>query len=186
MSAKRPTAVTVATSTSRYDSPTHVTAPTEASKVCCSVGRATVTMDASSWPMKAPTHTAATANQGASVAPGWPAGRRGSTSNRSHVHVHGRGASDVAGSSPVTSRRRLAAPRDHGARPDVARRGPDEHLVTAADRTATRGCPRPSSGRRQRPAPPRPSPARRPPTRLSRTPPVLGRAAARRDSGARR
>ena len=62
MSAKRPTAVTVATSTSRYDSPTQVTAPTEASKVRCRVGRATVTMDASSWPMNAPTHTAATAN----------------------------------------------------------------------------------------------------------------------------
>ena len=65
MSANRPTAVTVATSTSRYDKPTQVTAPTVASNVCCSVGSATVTMDASSWPMNAPTHTAATANHGA-------------------------------------------------------------------------------------------------------------------------
>ena len=65
MSANRPTAVTVATSTSRYDSPTHVTAPTDASNVLASVGSATVTMEASSWPMKAPTHTAATANHGA-------------------------------------------------------------------------------------------------------------------------
>ena len=63
MSANRPTAVTVATSTSRYDRPTQVTAPTEASKVCCRVGRATVTMEASSWPMNAPMQTAATANQ---------------------------------------------------------------------------------------------------------------------------
>ena len=48
MSAKRPTAVTVATSTSRYDNPTHVTAPTDASNVLESVGSATVTIEASS------------------------------------------------------------------------------------------------------------------------------------------
>ena len=34
-----------------------------ASKVRCKVGSATVTMLASSWPMKAPMHTAATASQ---------------------------------------------------------------------------------------------------------------------------
>ena len=103
MSAKRPTAVTVATRTSRYDSPTQVTAPTETPKVRCSVGSATVTMDASSWPMKAPTHTAATANQWASGCSRMTWGRRGSTSSRSHVHVHGRaGRGRLARSSPAS------------------------------------------------------------------------------------
>ena len=100
MSANRPTAVTVATSTSRYERPTQVTAPTDASKVRCSVGSATVTMDASSWPMKAPTHTAATANQWASGRSRMTWGRRGSTSRRSQVHVHGRAVSRVRVPAP--------------------------------------------------------------------------------------
>ena len=90
MSANRPTAVTVATNTSRYDRPTQVTAPTEASNVCCKVGRATVTMEASSWPMKAPMHTAATANQYALGCSRTTAGRRGSTRSLSQTNVHGR------------------------------------------------------------------------------------------------
>ncbi len=107
MSANRPTAVTVATRTSRYERPTQVTAPTDASKVRWSVGSATVTMDASSWPMNAPTQTAATANQWALGCSRMTWGRRGSTSSRSQVSVHGRVTSRVLvpgpdGSPPVT------------------------------------------------------------------------------------
>ena len=135
-------------------------------------------MEASSWPMNAPTHTAATANHGALRAlPDRPAGRRGSTSSRSHVHVHGR----VPPRLVRPSRRR----RPTAARPDVARRGTDQHLVATRGRSATRACPRPSTGRPQRRAPPRPSPAGRPPPRLSRTRPARGRAGSPRDSSAR-
>ena len=100
MSAKRPKATTVATRTSRYDRPTHVTAPTETPKVRWSVGRATVTMDASSWPMNAPTQTAATAYQWALLRSRMASGRRGSTSNRSQVSVQGRSVTTLA--SPPT------------------------------------------------------------------------------------
>ena len=96
MSANRPTAMTVATRTSRYDKPTQVTAPTETPKVRCSVGRATVTMEASSWPMNAPTHTAATAYQWALVRSRMTSGRLGSTSSRSQVNVQGRSVTTPA------------------------------------------------------------------------------------------
>ena len=58
-------------------------------------------MDASSWPMNAPTHTAATANQWASGRSRMTWGRRGSTSSRSQVKVHGRDASDVPAPAPA-------------------------------------------------------------------------------------
>jgi hypothetical protein len=61
MSETRPMATTEATSATRYPSPTHATAPTLAAKLRWMLGKATVTMLASSWPMKAPMQTVATA-----------------------------------------------------------------------------------------------------------------------------
>ena len=121
MSAKRPTAVTVATRTRRYDSPTQVTAPTDALKVCCRVGSATVTIEASSCPMNAPTQTAATANQWASGCSRIAAGRLGSTKRRSQVHVHGLDGASAWGGSPVTRRTDGGVPDPSGLR--VGRRG---------------------------------------------------------------
>ena len=58
-------------------------------------------------------------------------GRRGSTSSRSHVHVHGRAARRCRVSRRLRSRRGRVAPRHDGARPDVAGRRAHQHLVAA-------------------------------------------------------
>ncbi len=78
------------------DSPTQVTAPTLTWNERWMDGRATVTMLASRWLIRAPMHTAATANHGASRGtPGRPAAHLGSISSRSQTNVHGRDVTSV-------------------------------------------------------------------------------------------